>query len=69
VIGVPTSVVMRAANSSPRSDSFAAIASIMSTRSAIGVAAQPGKASLAAETARSTSEASPTGMSAMTCSV
>ena len=67
--GMPSSALIVAASSAPRSLSFSAIAASSAARSAGGVAAHLGNAARAAATARSTSSAPAAGMRPMTSSV
>ena len=61
---MPSSVVMRAAISSPRSASFSPMAAQNAARSSAGVCDQASKAARAALTARSASSAVPSGIAA-----
>ena len=68
-IGVPTSAVIVAASSSARALRPSLIRRTAATRSASGVADQPGNAAAAARTAASASASVPAGTDAMTSSV
>ena len=68
-IGIPSSIVMSAAMSSPRSASFAPMAPHSRARSSAGVCDQESNAARAARTARSASSALPSGTRPMTSSV